>query len=60
MRNLLGALGLLSILACAGCSTNTGPILPKGELTPEQIEKVKQEDRNIEDEESRGTVKRQP
>ncbi len=48
---------LLAIFGLAGCSSNTGPILPQGELTPEQLEKIKQEDRNIESEESQGSVK---
>jgi hypothetical protein len=52
------SLVLLTIITVAGCSGSSEPILPKGELTPEQIEKVKQEDRKIEDEESGGTVKR--
>lgn len=51
------ALVLLSVIATVGCSGNTGPILPKGELTPEQIEKIKQEDRSIENEESQGSAK---
>jgi hypothetical protein len=44
-------------LFCQGCSSPTGPILPSGELTPEQLEKIKAEDRAIEDAESQGSVK---
>lgn len=44
-------------LICQGCSSATGPILPSGELTPEQLEKIKAEDRAIEDAESQGSVK---
>ncbi len=49
---------MLSIcLVCQGCSSATGPILPSGELTPEQLEKIKAEDRAIEDAESQGSIK---
>lgn len=40
-----------------GCTSSTGPILPSGELTPEQLEKIKAEDRAIEDAESQGSIK---
>jgi hypothetical protein len=30
--------------------------MPKGDLTPEQLEKIKQEDRAIEQEESQGSI----
>jgi hypothetical protein len=46
----------LSVLL-AGCSNGGAPILPKGELTPEQLEKIKKEDRAIEQEESQGSIK---
>lgn len=51
---------LLSLVAgCSlGCSSSSGPILPSGELTAEQLEKIKAEDRAIEDEESQGSVKK--
>ena len=38
-----------------GCSGSTAPIMPKGELTPQQIEEVRTEDKAIEDEESQGS-----
>jgi len=45
-------------LAClfVGCSSSNAPIMPKGDLTPEQLEKIKQEDRAIEQEESQGSI----
>jgi hypothetical protein len=51
---------LLSLVAVCllGCSSSSGPILPSGELTAEQLEKIKAEDRAIEDEESQGSVKK--
>lgn len=52
------SIALLTIITVVGCSGSSEPILPKGELTPEQIEKVRQEDRKVEDEESAGTIKR--
>ena len=58
MYRLIVSLLVLTIIGFVGCSSNTGPILPQGELTPEQIEKVKQEDRNIESEESQGSSKK--
>ncbi|MFM8573048.1 MAG: hypothetical protein ACKOAU_15750 [Pirellula sp.] len=44
-------------LGLAGCTSSTGPVLPKGELTAEQLEKIKKEDRAIEQEESQGSVR---
>ncbi len=58
ISRLTVSLLLLTMIGFVGCSSETGPILPKGELTPEQIEKVKQEDRNIESEESQGSSKK--
>ena len=45
------------LLTSLGCNSQTGPILPKGELTEEQKQKIKAEDRAIENEESQGSVK---
>ena len=57
MRSFVRSCLLLAILVIPGCSANTGPILPQGELTPEQLEKIRKEDRNVENEESQGSVK---
>jgi hypothetical protein len=46
---------LLNIALAFGCSASKEPILPKGELTPQQIEEVRTEDQAIEDEESQGS-----
>jgi hypothetical protein len=51
------SLALVSLLSFAGCSRATGPVLPQGELTQEQLEKIKAEDRAIENEESQGSIK---
>lgn len=56
-KSLLLSLALVSLLSFAGCSRATGPILPQGELTQEQLEKIKAEDRAIENEESQGSIK---
>jgi hypothetical protein len=58
--NTIQSLILLCLLAvCSlGCSSSSGPILPSGELTPEQLEKIKAEDRAVEDEESQGSIKK--
>jgi len=47
-------------LAClfVGCSSSNAPIMPKEDLTPEQLEKIKKEDRAIEQEESQGSIKK--
>lgn len=45
------------VLLISGCSNGGAPIMPKGELTPEQLEKIRKEDRAIEQEESQGSVK---
>ncbi len=60
ISNKIQSLILLSLLAvCSlGCSSSTGPILPSGELTAEQLEKIKAEDRAVEDEESQGSIKK--
>jgi hypothetical protein len=39
-----------------GCGGDMSPKLPSGELTPEQQEKVKAEDKAIENEESQGSA----
>ena len=44
-------------IAVVGCSNSSAPIMPKGELTPEQLEKIRKEDRAIEQEESQGSIK---
>ena len=60
ISNKIRSLILLCILAVCtlGCSSSTAPILPSGELTPEQLEKIKAEDRAVEDEESQGSIKK--
>ncbi|MCE2801124.1 MAG: hypothetical protein LW724_16435 [Planctomycetaceae bacterium] len=50
---------LLTALCLAiGCSGSTEIIIPKDELTAEQIEKIRAEDKAIEDEESQGSNKK--
>jgi hypothetical protein len=51
-------IGLAFGFSLVGCSNSSGPILPKDALTAEQLEKIKQEDRAIEDEESQGSIKK--
>ena len=50
-------IGLAFGFALVGCSNSSGPILPKDALTAEQLEKIKKEDRAIENEESQGSIK---
>jgi hypothetical protein len=50
-------IGLSFGFSLVGCSNASGPILPKDALTPEQLEKIKKEDRAIENEESQGSIK---
>jgi hypothetical protein len=50
-------IGLAFGISLIGCSNATGPVLPKDALTPEQLEKIKKEDRAIENEESQGSTK---
>jgi hypothetical protein len=45
---------LLGLSVLLGCGDSGKTILPEGELTPEQVEKLKAEDAAIEDEESQG------
>jgi predicted small lipoprotein YifL len=50
-------IGLAFGFSLVGCSNSSGPILPKDALTAEQLEKIKKEDRAIENEESQGSIK---
>jgi len=50
-------IGLAFGFSLIGCSNASGPVLPKDALTPEQLEKIKKEDRAIENEESQGSIK---
>ena len=56
-RILTFVCGLSILLQVIGCSGSTEIIIPKDELTAEQIEKVKAEDQAVEDEESQGSNK---
>ncbi|MCY2999312.1 MAG: hypothetical protein NT168_14500 [Planctomycetota bacterium] len=50
-------IGLAFSFSLVGCSNAGGPVLPKDALTAEQLEKIKKEDRAIENEESQGSIK---
>jgi len=47
------------VLSCSiltGCGGSGATVMPEGNLTPEQLEKQKAEDANVEDEESQGKL----
>lgn len=58
-KNITVFLAILAVLEVSfvGCTNGSAPIMPKGELTAEQKEKIKKEDRAIEQEESQGSIK---
>lgn len=48
----------LSVASFLGCSSGGSPILPSGPLTPEQEEKIRAQDKLIDDEESQGSLQK--
>lgn len=47
------------VLSCSiltGCGGSGSTVMPEGNLSPEQLEKMKAEDANVEDEESQGKL----